>query len=88
MEEILSLFHHIHHQDSQHKVHHCGGEHVKIDSKVNYQIKHCSCGKHQINKKEAIGHATGRDIKPIVIKIKFKERCTHGGWHVESGDKV
>ena len=29
--EIIPLFHHIHHEDGEHEVHHCGGDHVKVD---------------------------------------------------------
>lgn len=83
--EILSLFHHIHHFKNEHEVHHCGGEHSAIDKKVNYEISHCKCGQHSINKEIAIGHATGPDAQPTEIKIKFLEKCPFGGWHIESG---
>ena len=86
--EILSLFHHIHHDDNGHKVHHCGGDHISVDQKLDYTIKHCSCGKHSINKETAVGHATDINIKPVEIKIKFLERCPDGGWHIESGNPI
>lgn len=80
-EDILSLFHHIHHENGIHSVHHCGGNHEKSD----YNIEHCSCGKHKIDKEFAIGHATSKDINQFEEKIKFLEKCPEGGWHVESG---
>jgi hypothetical protein len=45
MENILYLFHHIHHSNDEHEVHHCGGKHRGLD----YKIRHCGCGKHRIN---------------------------------------
>ena len=78
---ILDLFHHIHHRNEKHLVHHCGGEHVKINKKLNYNIKHCCCGKHRIDKKVAIGH----DFDMNEIVIIFEEKCLNGGWHIESG---
>lgn len=83
--EILSLFHHVHHTQNGHEVHHCGGKHVEVDPEVNYIIKHCKCGQHSINKKVAVGHATGKDLKPAKLKITFSESCPEGGWHIESG---
>jgi hypothetical protein len=83
--EILSLFHHIHHVNNIHDVHHCGGQHVSIDPTVDYEIFHCICDKHRINKKTAVGHVTDASLCAIEIKIKFLEQCPHGGWHIESG---
>lgn len=88
MNEILSLFHHIHHKNEKHSVHHCGGKHLKINRKLNYTIKHCLCGKHLIDKKIAIGHAIDKDLNNIEVKIKFLEKCPNGGWHIESGIKI
>lgn len=85
MENILSLFHHIHHEDGEHKVHHCGGKHVAVDKKLNYSIKHCFCGKHAIDKETAIGHASNEQLKSVEVMIKFLEECPNGGWHIESG---
>ena len=82
---ILDLFHHIHHGEGGHEVHHCGGDHQKIDPKLDYTIKHCACGKHSINKEVVVGHATGAGLESIEVKIKFSEKCSAGGWHVESG---
>ncbi len=79
--DILYLFHHIHHKDGKHEVHHCG------NSKVNYKIKHCSCGKHSIDKETAIGHTINEDLKLVEVKVRFFEKCPDGGWHVESGVK-
>ena len=87
MENILYLFHHIHHGKDSHAVHHCGGEHKKIDPSVDYMIEHCSCSKHRIDRETAIGHATGENIEIIDINIRFTEKCPDGGWHVESGEK-
>jgi hypothetical protein len=81
MSDILDYFHHIHHLDGEHKVHHCGGEHKKINKKLDYTIKHCSCGKHSINKKQAIGH----DFNENETNFVFIEKCPAGGWHIESG---
>lgn len=86
--EILSLFHHLHHVGGRHEVHHCGGKHASVDRKLNYEIRHCKCGQHAINKKTAIGHATGKNLQPLKLKIKFLESCPDGGWHVESGIKI
>ena len=81
--DVVSLFHHIHHKGEkvEHKVHHCGGEHVKINPKLNYTITHCKCGKHKIDVKEATGH----DNMSKEVVIVFKENCPEGGWHIESG---
>ncbi len=84
MIDILSLFHHVHHKDGEHEVHHCGGVHCEIDSTLDYTIEHCSCGRHKIDKEHAIGH----DTESAEVKIKFTEKCPDGGWHVESGVKV
>lgn len=81
MEDIISLFHHIHHQKRKHIVHHCGGDHKKINPKLNYVIYHCNCGKHKINKQKAIGH----NFDLTEIKVVFNEKCPQGGWHIESG---
>lgn len=86
--EILSLFHHIHHQDNRHSVHYCGGAHVEIDPKVDYNIRHCGYGKHNINKQIATGHATSEDLELMETEIEFQEICPEGGWHLESGVKI
>lgn len=88
MNEIISIFHHIHHLGKKHEVHHCGGKHCKIDPKVDYIIRHCRCGKHSIDKKLAIGHTTDNRLNKKEIKIKFTEKCPRGGWHIESGVKI
>ena len=87
MDNILSLFHHIHHDKDAHSVHHCGGKHKEVDPSVDYTIEHCSCGKHGIDREIAIGHATGGNLEPLEVKIKFLEKCPKGGWHIESGVK-
>ncbi len=82
--DTLSLFHHIHHEGKkviEHKVHHCGGDHVKIDSSLTYTITHCKCGKHKIDVKEALGH----DPRSEEVIIVFEENCPEGGWQIESG---
>jgi len=83
--DILSLFHHTHHKDNDHETHHCGGKHIEINPKLDYNIKHCKCGKHSIDKEQAIGHATDTNLKPQPVKVKFNEKCPQGGWHIESG---
>lgn len=88
MEEVLSLFHHIHHKNGKHEVHHCGGKHKKINPILDYTIRHCICGKHAIDKAFAVGHATNELLVPIEVKIKFVEKCPDGGWHVESGIRL
>lgn len=85
--DILYLFHHIHHEDGDHAVHHCGGEHQKIDADVNYSISHCSCGKHSVDKAFATGHGTNENSDAVKVRIKFLEKCPDGGWHIESGVK-
>ena len=84
IQSLLHLFHHMHHEDGEHEIHHCGGKHPKS----KYTIKHCKHDKHMIDKEEAIGHATDEDLMPIEVNIKFKEECSEGGWHIESGDKI
>ncbi len=86
--EILSLFHHIHHNENIHKVHHCGEEHVVVNPKLNYKIIHCDCGKHRIDKNIAIGHVTDVNLCATEIRIKFLEKCSFGGWHIESGVQI
>lgn len=85
MNDILFLFHHIHHENGVHSVHHCGGKHKEIDSCLDYNIEHCSCGKHKIDKEVAIGHATNNNLNQLEQKVKFLEKCPEGGWHIESG---
>ncbi|GBE16352.1 hypothetical protein BMS3Abin15_00166 [bacterium BMS3Abin15] len=85
MHNVLSLFHHIHHEGEDHKVHHCGGRHVKTDPLVDYTIEHCSCGKHSINKEYTTGHITDNNLESKEIKVRFAEKCPNGGWHIESG---
>lgn len=80
MSNILDLFHHIHHFDCEHEVHHCGGKHPDLD----YNIKHCPCGKHQIDKPKAMGH----DWEMNEQSVRFVEKCPQGGWHVESGGLI
>lgn len=89
-QNLLSLFHHGHHQadlpkgktvSGEHEWHHCGGQHKGI----NYRISHCACGWHRINKKTAVGHGIGKNLETIIINIEFIEACPEGGWHVESG---
>lgn len=79
--QIIEMFHHIHHMGDEHIVHHCGGRHAEGNPKLDYQIKHCGCGKHCINKSEAIGH----DSEKKEILVEFTECCPEGGWHIESG---
>lgn len=85
--EVLSLFHHVHHAENGHTVHHCGGRHAEINPELDYVIKHCPCGKHSINKKVAVGHATSKNLRSVEVKIGFTEKCPRGGWHLESGRK-
>jgi len=82
--DVVSLFHHVHHYGKgvvKHEVHHCGGEHVKINPCLNYTITHCKCGKHKIDAKEAIGH----DFVNKEVLVEFIEPCPERGWHIESG---
>ncbi|HRY52854.1 MAG TPA: hypothetical protein P5089_03360 [Candidatus Portnoybacteria bacterium] len=83
-ESLIYLFHHIHHKAGEHEVHHCGGGHRAINPKLDYEICHCQCALHRINKKIAIGHGTNQEE----IEIKFMEQCPEGGWHIESGQVV
>jgi hypothetical protein len=78
---ILSLFHHIHHEDGEHEVHHCGGKHPGVD----YTIEHCSCGLHRIDQQEAVGHGTKMDLDLLEITVTFEDECPDGGWHIEAG---
>jgi len=79
--KLLALFHHVHHEKDYHEVHHCGGEHRKINPKLDYNIRHCRCNKHNIDRKQAIGH----DFELNEILVEFAEQCPEGGWHIESG---
>ena len=88
MNEIISLFHHIHHEDGEHEVHHCGGDHVRVDAAVDYNIEHCGCGKHTIDKQIATGHDLDKNLELLEVDIQFKEECPDGGWHIESGEKA
>lgn len=85
MDDILSLFHHIHHQENKHQVHHCGGSHSKINRKLDYNIYHCKCQKHCIDKPVAMGHAISTKGASLELSIVFYERCPEGGYHIESG---
>jgi len=86
---LLSIFHHIHHKgdgaEVDHEVHHCGGEHAKKDPTVDYQIEHCSCQLHRIDKQSVLGHATKSNLDLLTVRIGFTEKCPDGGWHIESG---
>ena len=84
-QDIIMLFHHLHHKEGRHVVHHCGGKHREVDPDVDYTIKHCDCGKHKIDKERATGHATGADGLAFAVKVHFLEACPDGGWHIESG---
>lgn len=88
MNDILSLFHHIHHNHREHQVHHCGGKHKEINPSLDYIIEHCSCEKHSITTEFAIGHATNEQLEQVEAKVKFLEKCPEGGWHIESGVRV
>jgi len=87
---ITYLFHHIHHKideegETYHEVHHCGSDHPDPD--LDYTIEHCGCGKHRIDKKIAIGHATNEELIKVPVEVIFNEKCPEGGWHIESGGK-
>lgn len=85
MNNILLLFHHLHHcqkgNKTVHIVDHCGNAHAMRDKDVNYINVHCMHKKHFINKKRALGHDA--DMKPILFT--FHEKCGTVGYHVESG---
>jgi len=81
------LFHHIHHDDNEHRIHHCGGDHEKINPELSYEISHCACGKHKINKENVVGHTINEHLELVKIKIRFIEKCPESGWHIESGIK-
>lgn len=82
-DDLIYLFHHIHHDSTEHEVHHCGGKHANS----NYNIFHCSCGLHRINKPIANGDTIDGDLNKVCVKIKFYDKCPDGGWHIESGIK-
>jgi len=83
-DNLIYLFHHIHHNSDNHKVHHCGGKH----NEVGYEIKHCSCGQHRINKRLATGDTIDVKLDKIKIIVEFTEECPDGGWHLESGQTI
>ena len=80
-EDLLYLFHHIHHLDGKHEVHHCGGKHPGAD----YEILHCSCSLHRIDQKIAVGDTLSEGLAVKKVKVEFFDKCPEGGWHVESG---
>ncbi len=75
---VIDAFHHIHHSNGEHIVHHCGADHPGLF----YEIHHCECGLHSVDVSSALGH----DFDGKEIAYWFKEECPHGGWHVESGE--
>ena len=83
-ENIIYLFHHIHHESDDHKMHHCGGKHVGVD----FTIHHCACGLHRIDKHVATGDMIDEKLNEKKVKIMFTEKCPESGWHVESGKAV
>ena len=80
-DNLIYLFHHIHHQFGRHEVHHCDEHHQGI----GYTIRHCVCGLHRINKKTAIGDTIDEKLAKKKVRIKFIKKCPEGGWHIESG---
>ena len=84
IDNIIYLFHHIHHRSNDHEVHHCGGEHNGVD----YEINHCSCGLHRINKEIATGDIIDDKLNQAKITIRFTNKCPEGGWHIESGQTL
>jgi len=88
MNEVLALFHHIHHKNGTHEVHHHDGSHLKQDEKNKYEVKHCSCKKHSITTETAVSHMINKDLKPVEFLIKFSEKCADGGYHIESGKLI
>ena len=83
-DRILSLFHHLHHEDGKHEIHHCGGKHKGLP----YTIEHCPCGKHRIDMEKAEGHGTEDGSDLLSVWVEFQEECPEGGWHIESGKIV
>lgn len=81
---IIYLFHHIHHKFNGHEVHYCGGKHDGAD----YEINHCSCGLHRIDKEIAIGDTIDDKLNQMKITVKFTDKCSEGGWHLESGQTI
>ncbi len=81
-ENLTELFHHIHHNHENHKVHHCGGKHTGVD----YEIEHCSCGFHRIDKQVATGDTIDKKLQKRKVAIRFTKKCPDGGWHIESGE--
>ncbi|MEI6850801.1 MAG: hypothetical protein WCK26_02425 [Candidatus Saccharibacteria bacterium] len=80
-DNLIYLFHHIHHESKLHEVHHCGGLHTGVD----YEINHCKCGLHSINKQIATGDTIDTKLLMTKVTVKFTEECPDGGWHLESG---
>jgi len=80
-EDLLYLFHHIHHRNGKHETHHCGGKHPG----AYYDIVHCSCGLHSIDQKTTHGDTITEDLQLKKVKLEFFEKCPDGGWHIESG---
>jgi len=85
MSEILSFFHYIKHNNGKHEVCHYGGKPNEMIALSDYAIKHCSCGKHTIDRSTAFGHTTGVLLDTLNVIVEFSEKCPDGGWHVESG---
>jgi hypothetical protein len=85
--DVLQHFHHCHPDGStpDDRVHHCGGWHVR--SGLVYEVKHCGCGLHSIDRRFATGH----DARRGEVIFQFTEQCPDD-WdnlcHVESGVAV
>jgi hypothetical protein len=80
--DTVQYFHHFHHDVDPPVVEHCGGPHRHKFPELDYTIQHCSCNKHLIDNRLAVGH--DENLRALVWK--FTERCpSGGGYHLESG---
>jgi len=85
LSNLLFLFHHLHHENGAHEIHHCGNDHVTTDPLASYTIYHCACGKHCISIQIAKGHTINAQLESPLVCVCFQEPCSEGGWHIESG---
>jgi len=82
--DVAQHFHHFHREESPPAVEHCGGPaHRARFPELDYEIRHCPCGRHAIDSRLAIGH--DEDLRALVWK--FSEPCpaVPGAYHLESG---
>lgn len=79
---LLSQFHHTHHENGNHIIHHCGGNHGGIEHTKDYKIHHCIHNKHAINKKKIT--AKLEQFEHQIVDFIFTEQCKENYYHIEN----